>query len=73
MGPAQNLMKISAIKASREAYRIMLLSTPLFCHWSIPLMKGNLYDKPKITIDDCYVCLSSLEVLAYLRVVRGLK
>jgi hypothetical protein len=37
MGPAQILLKISARIASRETYRMILLSTPLFSHWLIPL------------------------------------
>ncbi len=37
MGPAQILLKNSARIALRETYRIILLSIPLFSHWSIPL------------------------------------
>jgi hypothetical protein len=39
MGPAQILLKISARTASKETYWMILLSTPLFSHWSIPLNK----------------------------------
>jgi hypothetical protein len=39
MGPAQILLKISTRIACRETYRMILLLTPLFSHWSIPLMR----------------------------------
>jgi hypothetical protein len=40
MGPAQILLKISARIAERETYQMILLSTPLFSHWSIPLRRN---------------------------------
>jgi hypothetical protein len=41
MGPAQILLKISTRLAYRETYRMILLSTPLFSHWSIPLSQAS--------------------------------
>jgi hypothetical protein len=37
MGPAPFFLKISARIAERETYRMILLKTRLFSHWSIPL------------------------------------
>jgi hypothetical protein len=37
MGPAPICLKISAITADRETYRMILLSTHLFSYCSIPL------------------------------------
>jgi hypothetical protein len=37
MGPAPICLKISARIAERETYRMILMKTRLFSHWSIPL------------------------------------
>jgi hypothetical protein len=38
MGPAPICLKTSARIASKDTYRMIILSTHLFSHWSIPLI-----------------------------------
>jgi hypothetical protein len=65
MGPAQIWLKISAWIAWRETYPMLLLSTHLFSHWSIPLNhSGCMSLKKLVSWKKLYKnCLSFLNLL----------